>query len=63
MENYDEKDEGLVGTYYYLRNRLHRLDGPAHDGVYVKRWYYMGKYIECTTQEEFESILALRAFW
>jgi hypothetical protein len=49
---------------WYQHNRLHREDGPAieyADGGKV--WYLRGKKISCTTQEEFERLMNLRAFW
>jgi hypothetical protein len=42
----------------------HRLDGPAivwNDGG--KDWYYLGKKIDCSSQEEFERFLKLKAYW
>ena len=49
---------------YYQDNVLHREDGPAvfwtKEGT--KIWYYKGKYIACSTQEEFERIIKLKVF-
>ena len=42
----------------------HRLDGPAiewTDGS--KYWYYHGDKIDCSSQEEFERFLRLKAYW
>ena len=50
--------------FWYQNHMRHRLDGPAReyaDGD--KYWYYRGKYIECFSQQEFESLLKLKAFW
>jgi len=42
----------------------HRLDGPAVENDYgYKAWYVDGRYIDCKTQEEFEKLLKLKAFW
>ncbi len=42
----------------------HRLNGPAvifKDGS--QKWFFLGKEINVTSQEEFEKILQLKAFW
>jgi hypothetical protein len=51
--------------------RFHREDGPAI--IYSmgfagrkdveKQWWYLGKRLDCKTQEEFESLMRLKAFW
>jgi len=48
---------------WYINGLLHRVDGPAveHDGT--KYWYLNGEEIKCSTQEEFERLLRLKAFW
>ena len=42
----------------------HRLDGIAFHKLIddSKYWYYMGKEINCHSQEEFERIIRLKAF-
>jgi hypothetical protein len=58
MELADGHKEWLV------HNMLHREDGPAiilPDGN--KEWYLHGKKINCSTQEQFERLMRLRAFW
>jgi hypothetical protein len=43
MENYDRIEKYGNSTYYYLNDKLHRLDGPAAeycDGS--KEWYQNG---------------------
>ncbi len=53
-----------IDKWYDVNKKLHRLDGPAveyNNGT--KFWYYHGKYIECSSQEEFEKFLKLKAFW
>jgi len=50
--------------WWCVNGNLHRLLGPAviwPDGY--KAWWVDGKKIECTTQEEFERLMKLRAFW
>lgn len=51
---------------------LHKEDGPAviFDKEYIEwygenkkyQWWYMGEQIECSSQEEFERLLKLKAF-
>jgi hypothetical protein len=49
---------------WYINGKLHRLDGPAIDGGNEKQeWWVDGKKLDCTTQEEFERLMKLRAFW
>ena len=62
--------EYISGTkLWYQYGHLHRLDGPAIEdmsNVYVdilKSWWYYGQKINCKTQEEFEKIIKLKAFW
>jgi len=48
--------------YWYLDNKLHRTDGPAVEYTNGdKRWYLHG--IDCKSQEEFERLMRLKAFW
>jgi hypothetical protein len=66
--NYHSEDGPAVihingDKHWYLYGKLHREDGPAiEDGKY-KSWYLNGKRIDCTTQEEFERLMRLKAFW
>lgn len=49
---------------YDEKGQFHREDGPAleyFDGT--KIWYFHGKWIDCSTQEEFLKIIKLRMFW
>lgn len=58
--------QNSVYTFYYDENsRWHSIDGPArfNDTEQIKQWYYHGKRIFCNTQEEFEKLLKLKAFW
>jgi hypothetical protein len=42
----------------------HREDGPAIEGGHgTKEWWYHGKYMGCKTQQEFERLIRLKAFW
>ena len=63
MKSYPEKDQ--FGTIrWYQDNNLHRLDGPALEWSNGdKSWFYKGKYISCSSQQEFEKIIKLKAFW
>jgi hypothetical protein len=49
---------------WYFNGQLHRLDGPAFiwEG-HAPEWHYLGKKIACSSQEEFEKMLKLKAFW
>jgi len=48
---------------WVIDGKLHRLDGPAiEDADGNKRWFFHGEEINCTSQEEFERIIKLRAF-
>ena len=50
--------------YWYQHDLRHRVDGPAVEFITgYKAWWFRGKYIECSSQEEFERILNLKAFW
>lgn len=43
---------------------LHRLDGPAAEYTNGdKKWWYEGEEIKCSSQQEFEKLLKLKAFW
>lgn len=49
---------------WYQDDKHHRLDGPAieyADGH--KIWFVEGKLINCNSQEEFDRLLKLKAFW
>lgn len=48
---------------WWYHGRIHRLDGPAIDYPHSQEWYYQGTKIECSSQEEFERYLRLKAFW
>jgi len=49
---------------YIVNGKYHREDGPAFeyfDGT--KDWWVNDKLLPCQTQEEFEKLMRLRAFW
>jgi hypothetical protein len=49
---------------WYSHGIRHRMDGPAiiwYNGP--KYWYYNGTHIPCSSQEEFEKLIKLKAFW
>jgi hypothetical protein len=49
---------------WYINGSYHREDGPAVDYINGdKRWYFNGEYIPCKSQEEFERLMRLKAFW
>jgi len=57
-----ERANGL--KFWYLKGKLHREDGPALEYFNGdKAWYYQGQKIECSSQQEFERLIKLRAFW
>ena len=58
------------GKQWYINGKLHREDGPAVERTFGYRikgrandWYWNGKFIFCNSQQEFEKLLSLRAFW
>jgi hypothetical protein len=48
---------------WWLNGKPHREDGPAIIASYRIAWYYHGKEIHCETQEEFDRLIKLAAFW
>ena len=55
----------ITGDSHYCQNGLlHRLDGPAIDHGTYRVWAYQGYIIQCNnSQEEFERLIKMRAFW
>jgi hypothetical protein len=44
MENYNRIEKDCWGIYYYLNDKLHRIDGPAKEYVDgEKHWYQYGE--------------------
>lgn len=63
IENTRNGDK-YITKFWYFNGQHHREDGPAieyYDGH--KDWYYKDKFIDCSSQEEFEKLLKLKAFW
>jgi hypothetical protein len=61
-----EAVELISGGKCHLKNgKLHRLDGPAIEYVDGSgEWWYEGQQVRCcSSQEQFERYLKLRAFW
>jgi hypothetical protein len=49
---------------WYQHGRCHREDGPAIEHSNGAKWWLLhGKNINCKTQEEFERLMKLKAFW
>jgi hypothetical protein len=49
---------------WYKNGKLHRENSPAvefADGT--KSWWLNGKQLNCQSQEEFERLVRLKAFW
>jgi hypothetical protein len=49
-----------------INGKVHREDGPAlvyEDNPELNEWWYHGKHIPCSSQEEFERLIKLKAFW
>ena len=49
---------------WMINNKIHRLDGPAiirNDGS--KSWFINNVGVPCSSQEEFERLIKLKAFW
>ena len=57
-----QKGEDFIGHYDEV-GRRHKEDGPALITDGKKSWYYHGKSMMCSSQEEFEKLLKLKAFW
>jgi hypothetical protein len=50
--------------WWYFNGELHREDGPAVEYLNgYKSWWIHDKLIHVDTQEEFEKLMRLRAFW
>jgi hypothetical protein len=48
---------------WYINGKRHRLDGPAQMySTGTNTWYYHGKFINASSQKEFEQYLRLLAF-
>jgi hypothetical protein len=65
LSNGGELYEYSCGTKcWFLNDTYHREDGPAIEWYNGKKsWYLNGERIPCKTQEEFERLMLLKAFW
>jgi len=57
-------------TTYYKRNLRHRTNGPAYVQLYttsfspaLEEWWINGEKVPCSSQEDFEKLMKLKAFW
>jgi hypothetical protein len=49
---------------WYQDDVLHRINGPARTSQWGGHtWWYNGELLLCNSQEEFEQLLRLKAFW
>jgi len=57
----------MSGHCWYLNNLLRREDGPPVKYINIslktKYWFYHRKWIECSSQEEFERLIKLKSLW
>ena len=70
LNNFYHREDGPAiihvsgSKWWYQNGKPHRLDGPAIEFVSgSKEWFYHGQYIECSSQEVFERLIKLKAFW
>lgn len=64
----NDSNKWLLGPIreHWVNGSLHRLDGPAYEVLnhpQFNEWYFNGKYIKCSSQEEFDRFFKLKAFW
>jgi hypothetical protein len=62
IKTYNDTEE--MANKKWSEIRFHKLDGPfieRSDGK--QEWWVDGKKLDCSTQEEFERLMKLRAFW
>lgn len=48
---------------WYQHGLCHRIDGPAMIIGTKFFWFHQGYKIDCQSQEEFEKLIKLKAFW
>lgn len=75
LENIDKHISKRIsnsGEAWFYDDKLHRIDGPAvtqfilisNDEVGDEcEWWFHGTKIDCSSQEEFEKLIKLKAFW
>jgi len=59
-----DSNNNIMWKPNYYGRTLHREKGPAvisPNGD--KQWWFHGKRVNCNSQEEFEKLLKLKAFW
>jgi len=50
--------------WWYFHGKPHRLDGPTVEYTNgYKSWWYYGEQVDCSSQEEFERLIKLKALW
>ncbi len=53
-----------MSKQWIINDKLHREDGPAIEFISGdKEYWYYGQYIDCKTDEEFQRLIKLKAFW
>jgi len=71
-DNYElHREDGPAVEYvngdrsWYRDGKPHREDGPAIDWVSngLQEWWFNGQQFNVNSQEEFERILKIKAFW
>lgn len=53
-------------NYYDVNGKLHREDGPAMESFVnhlYNNWYLHGVCLDCETQDQFERLVKMKAFW
>lgn len=58
--------EWADGSYHWFKHgKLHREDGPAAYSRHLNQyeWRIDNKKLNCSSQEEFEKLIRLKAFW
>lgn len=71
---YHVESDGVNSIWFYTKysidGKLSRLRGPAvqygngkDNDVSKSEWWINGTQIECSSQEEFEQLLKMKAFW
>ena len=48
---------------WYFHGKRHRTDGPAIEWKEQTSWYLHGEKLPCKSQEEFQHLMKLKAFW
>ena len=51
---------------WWFEGKRHRTDGPAVEYIgsgSFKEWWYHGVKIDCSSQQQFEKLIKMKAFW